>query len=90
MVPLDLDHGDRERLWETARTWNADWLALTRSDLALRPGRLLGLLLTAPCPVSLLGRGSWPGNHPAIPDAAALVAICTAGAGAAARGEASA
>lgn len=79
VLPLDLDLGDRERLWETGRAWNCDWLALTRGDLSARPGRLLDVLLTSPFPVSLRATGAWPEELPRIADAGSLVELCAAG-----------
>lgn len=56
VLPLDGDLDARSRLWEQGREWNADWLALTRGDLAARPARLLDVLLSAPLPVGLVSR----------------------------------
>jgi len=81
VLPLDLDLGDRERLWETGRAWNCDWLALTRGDLSARPGRLLDVLLTSPFPASLRATGPWPDDLPAIADAGSLAELCVRGAG---------
>ncbi|MBK9303288.1 MAG: hypothetical protein IPM94_05215 [bacterium] len=80
VLPLDLDLGDRERLWETGRSWNCDWLALTRGDLSARPGRLLDVLLTSPFPVSLRATGPWPDELPVIADAGSLAELCARGA----------
>ncbi|MBU1071990.1 hypothetical protein KKG45_01950, partial [bacterium] len=61
LLPLDADLAERERAWAEARTWNCDWLALTRLDLTARAGKLIDILLAAPLPLSLVNGGAWPG-----------------------------
>ena len=61
LLPVDADLAERERAWAVARTWNCDWLALTRLDLTARAGKLIDILLAAPLPLSLLSGGAWPG-----------------------------
>jgi flagellar biosynthesis GTPase FlhF len=53
VVPVDADAGADARLWKHARDWNCDWVALTRRDLAARPGRALEVAMASPCSLSL-------------------------------------
>lgn len=56
-VPMDRDFLDLAELREAARTWNCDWLILTRTESTRRPAKLLDLLEAIPLPVSLLASG---------------------------------
>jgi len=51
-VPMDRDFDDLDDLREAARSWNCDWLALTRLDGTRRPAKLLDLMENIPLPVS--------------------------------------
>jgi len=53
IVPVDADAGTDPRLWKHARDWSCDWVALTRSDLAARPGRVIEIAMASPCPLSM-------------------------------------
>ncbi len=53
VVPVDADAGADARLWKHARDWNCDWVALSRRDLAARPGRALEIAMASPCSLSL-------------------------------------
>jgi flagellar biosynthesis GTPase FlhF len=73
LVPLDADLNDQVDLGQTARTWNCDWLVLTRLDRTRRPGKILDLHEMIPLPISLTvgAPGSDPG--PGIARSAELV-----------------
>ena len=75
VLPLDGDLDSRARLWEQGREWSADWLALTRGDLAGRPCRLLDVLLSAPLPVGLVAQGGCPDGHVLRPSQRDLVGL---------------
>ncbi len=72
-VPLDSDQSVIGQGWLQAKEWNCDWIAPTRLDLIAHKGKLIDVLMAAPCPVSLLGRGPWPGPSPVVPSSAQLV-----------------
>jgi len=59
-VPLDLDFREGGELWEAARLWNADWIAVTRLDRVSGRGKVLDLLERLPLPLSLVVAGQWP------------------------------
>jgi len=80
-VPLDADASALADGWMTAKEWNCDWVAPTRFDLAANHGKLVDVLLAAPCPVSLLSKGPWPGPEPVIPSARQLVDAVLSGGG---------
>lgn len=54
LVPMDKDPRDMDNLNQAARAWNCDWIAVSRSDLTNRPGKMLDLLERVPLPVSLI------------------------------------
>jgi len=66
LMPMDAGLTERELIWGAAREWNCDWFAVSRLDLTNQPGKLVDVLLAAPQPVSLIGRGAWPGAYPDI------------------------
>jgi len=72
--PLDADAAGDARQWRHARTWNCDWIALSRQDLAPRPGRALELAMAAPHPLSLASRRQGGELRVEIADAERLVA----------------
>ena len=51
-VPMDRDFQDLEDLREAVRSWNCDWLALTRVDGTRRAAKLLDLVENIPLPIS--------------------------------------
>ncbi len=55
LVPMDKDPRDMDNLNQAARAWNCDWIAVSRTDLTNRPGKMLDLLERVPLPVSLIG-----------------------------------
>jgi flagellar biosynthesis GTPase FlhF len=64
VYPLDRDPRDSSAIITAARTWNCDWLALSRVDQTVLPGKLLDLLDRLPLPVSLIGDADWPDGNP--------------------------
>jgi len=57
MLPMDRDFLDLGDLRAAARSWNCDWLALTRVGGTRRPAKLLDLFDNIPLPVSFLAEG---------------------------------
>ncbi|MCB1183737.1 hypothetical protein KDM41_09895 [bacterium] len=55
LVPLDRDPRDMAGLRAAARTWNCDWIVLSRTDMTTRPAKMLDVLASVPVPVSLVG-----------------------------------
>jgi hypothetical protein len=51
-VPMDRDFQDLDDLREAVRSWNCDWLALTRVDGTRRAAKLLDLVESIPLPIS--------------------------------------
>lgn len=51
-VPMDRDFQDLAHLLQIVRSWNCDWLALTRMDGTRRAAKLLDLVENIPLPVS--------------------------------------
>ncbi len=56
LVPMDKDPRDMSGLNQASRSWNCDWIAITRTDMTSRPAKMLDLLERIPVPVSLIGR----------------------------------
>lgn len=54
LVPMDRDFLDLTDLREASRSWNCDWLALTRLDGTRHPAKLLDLIDSIPLPVSFM------------------------------------
>jgi len=77
--PLDADAAADVRQWTHARTWNCDWIAVTRTDLAARPGRLLELAMGAPLPLSLTSGAAGGTVSAEIADPERLVAAILGG-----------
>jgi len=73
VLPLDLDFQDAADLWELARFWNCDWLALSRMDRSRRLAKILDFLTRLPLPLSFTTSGSWPESEPQIARADTLV-----------------
>ncbi len=55
MVPMDKDPRDMAVLNQASRSWNCDWIAVSRTDMTARPAKMLDLLEHIPVPVSLIG-----------------------------------
>lgn len=55
VVPLDRDLRDCDLLAEAARSWNCDWLALSRLDRTRMTGKILDLAERIPLPYSVCG-----------------------------------
>jgi flagellar biosynthesis GTPase FlhF len=64
VVPLDSDLRDAGPLWEAARLWNCDWVAVSRLDRTRRHGKLLDLQYRAQLPFSVCAAGPWPERRP--------------------------
>ena len=56
LVPMDKDPRDMSSLNLASRSWNCDWLAVSRTDMTNRPAKMLDLLERIPVPVSLIGK----------------------------------
>jgi len=54
LIPMDRDFLDLTDLREASRTWNCDWLALTRLEGTRHPAKLLDLIDRIPLPVSFM------------------------------------
>lgn len=66
LVPLDKDPAEMAWLTLASRTWNCDWIAITRRDLSSRPAKVLDLLEEIPLPMSLLASNPAHGGELAI------------------------
>ncbi len=55
LVPMDKDPRDMNPLSQAARTWNCDWIVVSRSDMTTRSAKMLDLLECIPVPISLVG-----------------------------------
>lgn len=53
LVPMDKDPRDMDALKQAARSWNCDWIVVSRTDLTRHPAKMLDLLEGIPVPVSL-------------------------------------
>lgn len=80
VYPLDRDPRDSTAIIEAARSWNCDWLALSRVDQTTRRGKLLDLLDRLPLPVSLVGDTAWPEGSPQLASPARLAGLILGGA----------
>jgi len=58
LVPMDRDFMDLDDLREAVRSWNCDWLALTRLDGTRRSAKLLDLIDSIPLPVSFMAENA--------------------------------
>lgn len=58
LMPMDRDFLDLADLREAARSWNCDWLALTRLDGTRRAAKLLDLIDSIPLPVSFMAENA--------------------------------
>jgi flagellar biosynthesis GTPase FlhF len=59
VVPLDADLHAGASIWTASRSWNCDWLALTRQDRAGGAGKLLEVAARLELPISFLTNGAW-------------------------------
>ena len=57
---------------DQARTWNCDWLVLSRVDQTDLRGKILDLLDRLPLPVSLVGDTEWPEGAPRVANSGLL------------------
>jgi flagellar biosynthesis GTPase FlhF len=58
LIPMDRDFLDLDDLREAVRSWNCDWLALTRLDGTRRAAKLLDLIDSIPLPVSFMAENA--------------------------------
>jgi len=82
LVPMDKDPGDMDFLNTAARSWNCDWIAITRTDLTTRPAKMLDLLERIPMPVSLTSANPAHGGSLEIAQSDRIVDSMLAGASA--------
>ncbi|MCK9997044.1 MAG: hypothetical protein KAH56_12295, partial [Candidatus Krumholzibacteria bacterium] len=54
LMPMDRDFMDLDDLRHAARSWNCDWLALTRLEGTRRAAKILDLVDRIPLPISFL------------------------------------
>ncbi len=74
VVPLDGDLQEAPLLWQQARHWNCDWLAVSRPSRFNRTGKLFDILEKMPLPISLTARISGHETEVAIARAGELLA----------------
>jgi hypothetical protein len=72
VFPLDRDLRDCRGILDAARTWNCDWIALSRVDQCGLRGKILDLVDQLPLPISLLGAADWPNGLPRVASQGAL------------------
>jgi hypothetical protein len=72
VVPLDADLRDLDPLWQAARGWQCDWLAVTRTDRSALPGKVLDLAALSGLPFSLLASDPWARRRVEIASEASL------------------
>jgi len=58
LMPMDRDFLDLDDLREAVRSWNCDWLALTRLDGTRRAAKLLDLIDSIPLPISFMAENA--------------------------------
>ncbi len=58
LLPMDRDFQDLDDLREAVRSWNCDWLALTRVDGTRRAAKLLDLIDSIPLPISFMAENA--------------------------------
>lgn len=58
LIPMDRDFQDLDDLREAVRSWNCDWLALTRLDGTRRAAKLLDLIDRIPLPISFMAENA--------------------------------
>jgi len=80
VFPLDRDLRDCRDIFDEARAWNCDWLALSRVDQTGLRGKILDLLDRLPLPVSLVGDREWPNGEPRVADPGFLTDLILAAA----------
>jgi len=81
VVGLDRDLQDIEELQTVARSWNCDWVAVSRTDRTRRPGKLLDLVEGVPLPISLTSANPAAGGDLNIAASGALLDLILAAAG---------
>ena len=54
LIPMDRDFQDLEDLRDAVRSWNCDWLSLTRLEGTRRAAKLLDLIDRIPLPISFM------------------------------------
>lgn len=79
VFPLDRDLRDCQPVLEAARSWNCDWIALSRVDQTGHRGKILDLLDRLPLPISLVGDTSWPAGEPRLASPALLLELVLGG-----------
>ncbi len=57
LISGDQDPSDLDTLARAAKSWNCDWIVVTRLDQTLKPGKILDFTDTIPLPISLAGFG---------------------------------
>jgi len=75
VFPLDRDLRDCRALFDLARAWHCDWLAVSRVDQCVRRGKLLDLVDQLPLPISLVSDPSWPAGEPRLADPGLLTEL---------------
>lgn len=75
VVAADRDPADRPDLGGVVRDWNCDWVAFSRLDRTVRPGKLLDVLEAVPLAVSLVGRDPLHGGDLAVGASSALAEL---------------
>ena len=80
VFPLDRDLRDCQGVFEAARAWNCDWIALSRVDQTSHRGKILDLLDRLPLPISLVGDTAWPEGAPQIASPTLLLEMALGGA----------
>lgn len=79
VFPLDRDLRDIDAVIRNARTWNCDWLALTRVDQTSRLAKILELLELLPLPLSLVGDVTGGRGEPRVAEPGFLTDLMLAG-----------
>ena len=54
LIPVNQDPRDMDTVTNAARSWNCDWLGLTRLELTGRPAKILDFADATPLPISLI------------------------------------
>ena len=54
LIPMDRDFQDLDNLRDAVRSWNCDWISLTRLEGTRRPAKLLDLIDRIPLPISFM------------------------------------
>lgn len=75
VLAADRDPADQRDLGGAVRDWNCDWVAFSRLDRTMRPGKLLDVLEAVPLAVSLVGRDPLHGGDLAVGASTALAEL---------------